>query len=208
LFPGRVLPGVGHGTQRWMAQVGAQAESPLTLLREYTGALRALLAGQEVTTSGRYVRLDRVQLEWPPASPLPVLAGAIGPRSVRLSGECSDGTILTCSTTSDGVRTARALIDEGRADAGRSDPHAVIVFMHAATGPGAAVRLARERELWHEDPDGDFGAAGDAATVAEAVKRWAGAGATTVVLQPTTDDPDPEGFARFVGREVRPLIAP
>jgi alkanesulfonate monooxygenase SsuD/methylene tetrahydromethanopterin reductase-like flavin-dependent oxidoreductase (luciferase family) len=208
LFPGRVLPGVGHGTQRWMAQVGAQAESPLTLLREYIDALRALLAGQEVTTSGRYVRLDRVQLEWPPASPLPVLAGAVGPRSMRLSGECADGTILTCSTTSDGVRTARALIDEGRAAAGRSDPHAVTVFMHAATGPGAAARLARERELWHEDPAGDFGAAGDAATVAEAVTRWAEAGATTVVLQPTTDDPDPEGFARFVTREVRPLIAP
>jgi alkanesulfonate monooxygenase SsuD/methylene tetrahydromethanopterin reductase-like flavin-dependent oxidoreductase (luciferase family) len=208
MFPGRMLAGVGHGTQSWMAQVGAQAESPLTLLREYINALRALLTGQEVTTSGRYVRLDRVKLDWRPPSPPPLLAGAIGPRSMRLSGECADGTILTCGVTSDGVRAARALIDEGRAAAGRSDPHAVIVYMHGATGPGAAERLAREREMWGEDPTGDFGAAGDAATVAEAVHRWAQAGATTVVLQPTTDDPDPEGFVHFVAREVRPLIVP
>jgi alkanesulfonate monooxygenase SsuD/methylene tetrahydromethanopterin reductase-like flavin-dependent oxidoreductase (luciferase family) len=208
MFPGRILAGVGHGVQSWMAQVGAQAESPVTLLREYVNALRALLAGQEVATSGRYVRLDRVTLDWPPASPPPVLVGAVGPRTLRLSGECADGTILTSSTTANGVRDARARVDEGRAAAGRSDPHAVVVYMHGATGPGAAERLAREREMWGEDPAGDFGAAGDAVTVAEAVQRWAQAGATTVVLQPTADDPDPEGFARFVAREVRPLVVP
>ena len=36
-----------------MGQVGVRAESPLTLLREYVGALRALLAGDEVSTQGR-----------------------------------------------------------------------------------------------------------------------------------------------------------
>jgi len=38
------------------------------------------------------------------------------------------------------------------------------------------------------------------------VRRCADAGADTVVLQPTADDPDPEGFMRFVAREVRPLV--
>ena len=33
MFPGRPLIGVGHGVQDWMGQVGARAESPLTLLR-------------------------------------------------------------------------------------------------------------------------------------------------------------------------------
>jgi hypothetical protein len=28
-----------------------------------------------------------------------------------------------------------------------------------------------------------------------------------VVLQPTADDPDPEGFMRFVAEQVRPLVA-
>jgi alkanesulfonate monooxygenase SsuD/methylene tetrahydromethanopterin reductase-like flavin-dependent oxidoreductase (luciferase family) len=42
--------------------------------------------------------------------------------------------------------------------------------------------------------------------VADAVRRWADAGADIVVLQPTADDPDPEGFVRFVASEVRPLV--
>ena len=68
LFPGRLMVGVGHGVQDWMGQVGARPESPVTLLREYIEALRALLRGERVTTHGRYVRLDGVQLGWPPAA--------------------------------------------------------------------------------------------------------------------------------------------
>jgi alkanesulfonate monooxygenase SsuD/methylene tetrahydromethanopterin reductase-like flavin-dependent oxidoreductase (luciferase family) len=52
----------------------------------------------------------------------------------------------------------------------------------------------------------DKSVVGDAETVARAVQLWADAGADTVVLQPTPDDPDPEGFVRFVAREVRPLV--
>jgi alkanesulfonate monooxygenase SsuD/methylene tetrahydromethanopterin reductase-like flavin-dependent oxidoreductase (luciferase family) len=48
--------------------------------------------------------------------------------------------------------------------------------------------------------------AGDAAEIADGVRRWADAGATTVVLQPTTDEPDLNGFIRFVAGEVRPLV--
>ena len=66
LFPGRLTAGVGHGVLDWMGQVGARVESPMTLLREYT-ALYALLHGETVTTHGRYVHLDEVALDWPPA---------------------------------------------------------------------------------------------------------------------------------------------
>src|SRR5690606_38156962 len=51
-FPGRFLPGIGHGVQHWMGQVGGRVASPLTLLREYAVALRSLLDGEDVTTSG------------------------------------------------------------------------------------------------------------------------------------------------------------
>ena len=120
LFPGRVTIGVGHGLQSWMRKVGAAAESPMTLLREYLEALRALLAGERVTADGRYVRLDDVALEWPPSAPPPVLAGAIGERTLRLSGESADGTILVAGTGPDGVRRARDLIAEGQAIGGRA----------------------------------------------------------------------------------------
>lgn len=204
LFPGRAAIGVGHGVQDWMAQVGAKAESPVTLMREHLAALRGLLDGEEVTVDGRYVHLDEVKLDWPPMTPPPILAGATGPRSLRLCGEAADGTILTAGTAPDGIRAARRLVDEGRAAAGRTGPHQVIVYLLAATGPDADERLAAQ--LRREGRDPAAGAAGDSRTVADAVRRWADAGATTVVLQPTDDEPDPEGFVRFAAEEVRPLV--
>jgi alkanesulfonate monooxygenase SsuD/methylene tetrahydromethanopterin reductase-like flavin-dependent oxidoreductase (luciferase family) len=207
LFPGRAILGVGHGVQDWMGQVGARAESPVTLLREYLDALRALLRGERVSTDGRYVKLDGVALDWPPAGATEVLAGATGPRSLRLSGEAADGTILTASTALEGVRRARQLIDEGRELAGRTDRHRVVVYLHTATGPDAAARLRAEIEANGEKPVPEHGVAGDAGAVAEAVQRLADAGADTVVLQPTADEPDPEGFVRFAAEEVRPLVA-
>lgn len=206
LFPDRLLAGVGHGVQSWMGQVGARVESPLTLLREYAGALRALLDGEQVTAQGRYVQLDQVALDWPPARPARLLAGATGPLSLRLCGQVADGTILSSGTSPQAVREARTLIDEGRAAGGRVDPHPVTVYVLAATGPDAEQRMAAEQRRWGYDESQEVGVAGDAQVVADAVHRWAAAGADSVVLQPTADDPDPEGFVRFIAEAVRPLV--
>ncbi|MCX5237150.1 LLM class flavin-dependent oxidoreductase [Streptomyces prunicolor] len=211
LFPGRAILGVGHGVQDWMGQVGARVESPVTLLREHLDALRALLRGERVTTDGRYVKLDDVALDWPPTGPVEILAGATGPRTLRLAGAAADGTILTASTAPDGVRRARQLIDEGRESAGRTEPHKVVVYLltatatATATGPDAAARLRAELAEEGLESVPDLGVAGDADTVAKAVQRLAEAGADTVILQPTGDEPDPEAFVRFAA-EVRALV--
>ncbi|MFG2354019.1 LLM class flavin-dependent oxidoreductase [Streptomyces sp. NPDC048521] len=211
MFPGRATLVVGHGVQDWMGQVGARAASPLTLLGEHLDALRALLRGDRLSVRGRYVTLDDVALDWPPrhaeeAGAVDVLAGATGPRTLRLSGAKADGTVLTASTSPDGVRRARQLIDEGRREAGRSEPHTVVVYLLAATGPGAEARLRAELDAEGLQSVPDLGVAGDAGAVAEAVRRLVEAGADTVVLQPTGDEPDPEGFVRFTAEEVRPLV--
>ncbi|GAB2724505.1 LLM class flavin-dependent oxidoreductase [Streptomyces bullii] len=207
MFPGRAVVGVGHGVQDWMGQVGARAESPLTLLREHLAALRALLRGERITTDGRYVKLDDVALDWPPEGDVEVFAGATGPRSLRLAGEAADGTVLTAATPPDGVRRARRLIDEGREAAGRrGDPHTVVVYLLAATGADATARLRAELDAEGLGTVPDLGVAGDAGTVAKAVERLAEAGADQVILQPTGDEPDPEGFVRFVAEQVRPLV--
>ena len=206
LFPGRAVIGVGHGVQDWMGQVGARVESPITLLREHLLALRALLGGERLTTSGRYVHLDDVGLDWPPSGPVPVFAGATGPRSLRLAGEAADGTVLTAATSADGIRRARQLIEEGRKSAGRTDPHEVVVYLLTATGPDAAGRLRAELIAEGAESVPGLGVAGDAGAVAKAVQRLADAGADKVILQPTGDEPDPEGFVRFAAEEVRPLV--
>jgi alkanesulfonate monooxygenase SsuD/methylene tetrahydromethanopterin reductase-like flavin-dependent oxidoreductase (luciferase family) len=200
LFPGRVTVGVGHGVQHWMGQVGARADSPLTLLGEYLSALRGLLAGQRLTVDGRYVKLDDVALDWPPLTPAPVFAAAAGPRTLALSGQLADGTILDSSGTADRVRDARRIIDEARAAAGRVGPHPIVLYLLTVTGPDAARRLEAMGRA------GTAAVAGDARAVAEAVRFWAAAGADKVVLHPAADDSDPLAFIRFTAEQVRPLL--
>ena len=196
LFGDRPIVGLGHGVQDWMGQVGARAESPMTLLREYTIALRALLSGEQVTTDGRYVHLDGVKLDWPPDPAPRLFIGAMGPKTLKLAGELADGTILTGGNTPDAVGEARGHINPTAA-------HEVVVYLPAATGPGAADRLARDQEKFGSPWPG---VSGDAAAIAEVVQQMAAAGADTVILQPTPDEPSPEGFVRFVAEEVRPLV--
>ena len=199
MFGERAIVGIGHGVQDWMEQVGVKAASPMGLLREYTVALQALLAGERVTTQGRYVKLDDVALDWPPTPAPRVLIGATGPKTLQLAGELAGGTILTGGTSADGVRAAKAQIEAG----GGGADHEIVVFLPAASGPGGAQRLADQQRRYGTD---DPGVAGDAKAVAAGIEPWIEAGATTVVLQPTSDDPDPEGFLRFVAQDVRPLI--
>ncbi|MVU77793.1 LLM class flavin-dependent oxidoreductase [Nocardia sp. ET3-3] len=206
MFPGRGIWGVGHGVQDWMGQVGARAASPLTLLREYLDALRGLLNGQRITVKGRYIQLDDVALDWPPVAAPPILAAATGPKTLRVVGECADGVILTNSTPADGIRSAAEILHAARPETVAAQPFPVVVYLLAATGPGAAERVAADLREQDRDTIPDLGVAGDARVIADKVMHWAEAGATSVVLQPTADEPDPSGFVRFVAEQVRPLV--
>jgi alkanesulfonate monooxygenase SsuD/methylene tetrahydromethanopterin reductase-like flavin-dependent oxidoreductase (luciferase family) len=112
MFPGRFTVALGHGVQDWMRQVGAAVDSPMTLLREHTTAVRALLAGETVDVHGRYVSLDRVALDWPPPQPPRLLVGARGPRTVALAGEVADGVLLDSVTDPGVVRRARGTVGD------------------------------------------------------------------------------------------------
>lgn len=206
LFPGRVTIGLGHGMQEWMRQAGVRAASPLTLMREHLVAMKALLRGERVTSEGRYVQLDGVALEWPPPVVPPLFVGATGPKSMRLSGELADGTIIDAGNPAAAVRRMREQIEEGRVEAGRTDPHHVVVYLTVTTGSDAAARLRAEKELWGTSEIPELGAAGDAATVAEAVAKLVDAGADTVVAVATGDESDMEGLVHFVAEQVRPLV--
>ncbi|WP_225754739.1 LLM class flavin-dependent oxidoreductase [Actinotalea sp. Marseille-Q4924] len=138
LYPGRLVAGVGHGMPGWMRQVGAWPASALTLLEEHLTALRSLLHGEEVTTHGRYVRLDAVRLESPPAVPPPVLAGVRGPRSLAVAGQRADGVVLAEPGTPAYVRAARE-------QAGGGAGLRVVAYEVAAVDDDAAVARDRAR---------------------------------------------------------------
>lgn len=180
LFPGRVSVGFGHGVLDWMGQVGARAESPMTLLREYLTALRALLDGAEVTASGRYVQLGGVRLGRPSPG-LALHVAATGPKTVALAGELGDGLVLTSSRTPEQIRAA------------------VETFTAARSG-----RPGRVTAYLLTDDVADGGAS-VAASVAASVRELAAAGVDAVVLESPADT-DPIAFARFAGEQVRPLL--
>lgn len=184
LFPGRLLPGVGHGVLEWMGQIGVRAASPLTLMREYVPALRGLLAGELVDVAGRYVTLDGVRLDYPPATAPLVYAAAEGPKTLRLSGEVADGTVLDSGHTPAEVRVAVDAIREARSDAGRGGTHDVVSYVRAAFGPDAEARALadagdkpdpHERVVW-----------GDPAAVAHSLRAFFDAGVDDAVLLPVS----------------------
>jgi alkanesulfonate monooxygenase SsuD/methylene tetrahydromethanopterin reductase-like flavin-dependent oxidoreductase (luciferase family) len=180
LFPGRLVAGVGHGVLDWMGQAGARAESPMTLLGEYTASLYALLHGETVTTRGRYVNLDSVALDWPPAVVPPLLVGGIRPRTVSLAGELADGVIIPGGVSPEEIRASVGHLRAQRG-AGRG-PAEVVVFISAPQDSPA--------------PD-----------IAAVVRDYAAAGATCVAVNADEDDADIERFAGFLAREVGPLVS-
>ncbi len=201
MFPGRLIAGVGHGVQGWMAQVGAKPASPLTLLAEYANALRALLNGERVTVSGRYVQLDDVALDWPPHPPPPLMVGGGGPKSVALAARLGDGNLLASALSEAEVDTICRSV--GRE---RGPGHPVVTSLIAATGPDAVRRVQEEIPRWGKEVEPTIGAAGDAQAIAAALLRLERLGVTSVAIQPTEDEPDLEGFIAFLGAQVKPLL--
>lgn len=150
LFPGRVDVAVGHGMPAWMRSVGQWPRSPLTFLREYVDALRALLRGELTQRRGQYVHLDGVQLD-PSALPdvVPdILAGVRGPKSLALSGEVADGTVLAEPVAPEYARAALGHIAAGR-------PHRLVAYNIASVDadPLTALAAARPGLEWIGEPD-------------------------------------------------------
>ncbi|MFE6702397.1 LLM class flavin-dependent oxidoreductase [Streptomyces sp. NPDC057718] len=150
LFPGRVDVAVGHGMPHWMRSVGQWPRSPLTFLREYVDALRALLRGEPMQRRGQYVHLDGVQLD-PSALPdvVPdILAGVRGPKSLALSGEVADGTVLAEPVAPEYARAALGHISAAR-------PHRLVAYNIASVDadPLAALAAARPGLEWIGEPD-------------------------------------------------------
>jgi 5,10-methylenetetrahydromethanopterin reductase len=148
LYPGRFLPGIGHGVGDWMKQIGAFPPSQLTALEEVTSAVRSLMAGEMVDVDGGYVHLDKVQLGFPPSQVPGISLGVRGPKSLQLSGRVADGTIMSEYASPAYVTWAKEQIATGQRDTGREDePHRVTVYTWLSVDDDAAIAADKLRPM-------------------------------------------------------------
>lgn len=147
MYPGRILPGVGLGLPARVGQMGLTPPSSLAAMRECVTSLRRLLGGEEISEEGRSFAFKQIRLTYPLEAPVPLFMGIQGPRMLRLSGEIADGTVISVLAGTDYIRWARERIDEGRAAAGRDDPHRIATFAMFCVDPDGTVAKERLRPL-------------------------------------------------------------
>jgi alkanesulfonate monooxygenase SsuD/methylene tetrahydromethanopterin reductase-like flavin-dependent oxidoreductase (luciferase family) len=144
MYPGRVRPGIALGHPPWVRQMGLYPRSPLGVMRETVAALRALLAGEELTIQGDTFSFDRIQLTYPPTEPIPIYMGGVAPKMLALSGELADGNIVPLLASPAYLGWARGQIAEGIREKPKA-PRPLVVFVffsidHSRTKARESVR--------------------------------------------------------------------
>lgn len=121
-YPGRFMPGIGHGAPAWTRQMGLFPKSILGVLRETMTCIRRLLAGETITQQDGHFYFDRIALHHPVEN-LKLYAGVSGARSLELAGEIADATILGALSSPEYIRSAREHIRRGVLKSARAGEH-------------------------------------------------------------------------------------
>lgn len=145
-YPGRFLPGIGHGVPAWTKQMGLLPEKPLSVFREVVTTIRRLLAGESVTEKGGHFDCDAIALMHPHED-VPLLAGVIGPKSLQVAGEIADGTVLSVLAGTKYVEYAREHTSAGMRKAGRAGSHLLPTFTLFAVDEDGDTARATAREV-------------------------------------------------------------
>jgi 5,10-methylenetetrahydromethanopterin reductase len=124
LAPGRAILGIGAWWDPLAAKVGVSRDKPLRAMREIVTAVRALLAGENVTFSGDFVQLDGVELDYVHQErrpkEVPIVIGATAMQMMRLAGEIGDGALLNYLVSPEYNTRALEALEEGASRVGRS----------------------------------------------------------------------------------------
>jgi 5,10-methylenetetrahydromethanopterin reductase len=194
LFPGRFVPGLGHGVGDWMKSVGAAPGSSMALLEESIVAIRALLRGEAVTVRGREVRLEDIRLVHPPREIPPVFAAAVRSKTLELAGRAAQGTVIAEGHGPAEISEILARVKSG----GAAEDHELVVFTFArvtggegdAAGGDELARMVEGQAEWLGRRAADlFTVTGSAAEAAEQVRSLGRSGATSVALRLVGPDP-------------------
>jgi 5,10-methylenetetrahydromethanopterin reductase len=200
MHPGRFEVALGHGVREWMDQIGALPANRVAALGEIATAVRALLNGETVTTSGTHVHLENVRLDHPPASPPPVLIGTTGPKGLAHAATKADGVLVpegcgpafvewarTQASINRRVVYAWLSIDDDPDRAARRLRPTVEQWLDVDWFPHPR-RVARADQRPASELIPDIAVCGDAAGCEVAISRFARAGADTLVLSPLPAD--------------------
>ena len=192
----RVTLGLGPSHQVVVeGRLGLVWDRPLLRVREYLDVLQPVLGGAEVDVRG-VTMAAAGGVTAPGAVPPPVLVAAHGPRMLALAGERTDGVITIWARA---PYVADFVVPTVTAAAGGCSRHVVVGVIASVTAdPDVARREVAERlavaatlptyrgSLDRQGLGGieDTVVAGDESVVADAVRRFAEAGATEFVLFP------------------------
>lgn len=211
LAPGRLVLGVGVGGEDRHeyavcnvdpATRGRRCDESLTLLR-------ALLAGEAVTSAGEFFPLEDARVAPAPTEPVPVLVGGRSDAAVRRAARLGDGWMGIWVSAR---RWAQVLeqVDSEAAAVGRNDVqwrHEMQAWVgFGASKEQARERLAREMQAFYGIPFESFerySPYGHPADVAEALSAYVEAGCRSFNLIPggVPDDEAADAVA-----EVRRLL--
>lgn len=109
LTAGRAVLGLGASNRVWMQdRCGLSFRSPLQALEESVHIVRAALAGEQVSVTGRHFMVDAALSFTPRRTSVPIYLGAKGRRALDLTGRIADGVLLSLLSAPDYVAWARA----------------------------------------------------------------------------------------------------
>ncbi|GAA5127969.1 LLM class flavin-dependent oxidoreductase [Haloechinothrix salitolerans] len=141
-YPGRFVPGIGHGVPVWTDQMGLTAKSPLSALDECVSGIRQLLRGDTLDTEGKQFTFRSVTLTHPAPGDIPILTGVVGPKSLELSGRIAEGTIISVLAGPTYVRAALEHIHKGMRAANRTEHQVPVFTLSSIAEDGDAARAA------------------------------------------------------------------
>jgi alkanesulfonate monooxygenase SsuD/methylene tetrahydromethanopterin reductase-like flavin-dependent oxidoreductase (luciferase family) len=155
LAPGRLRLLVSIGAQPADARFGYPQPSPgdrIAWLDETLDAVTRLLAGEDVTCFGRFVRLDRARVRpVPRGGQMPIEIGGAGPRMLVLIARRAARWDVNLPPLAARVADAAAVLDRAAQAAGR-DPRAIGRSMWILVRPGEEPRSEAVRDAfrrWH-----------------------------------------------------------
>src|SRR5205823_800232 len=123
LAPGRIILGIGAWWEPLAGKVGIDRRKPLQAMREVVEVTRRLLAMENVTFHGEFVRVTDIEIdivhgERAPKQ-VPIFIGATGMKMMELAGEIADGVVLNYLVGPAYNAEAIAALAEGASRAGR-----------------------------------------------------------------------------------------